>query len=522
MIRQISQVDRILTAGGSGAWPDRKKRLAEYSKRTNANLKILAGGGMTADTIQELSKDTQVREFHVGTAAREDGCVTRRRVEFLSKLLPKSSSMSRRAFEQSLIAAPALFFTNMPKPTPNPLNLAAMRDQYRKDLFNDYLPFIENFVIDPEYGGFHCSVRPDGQLVSTTKRAWFEGRGTWVYSFLYNNISKEQKYLDVALRSIKLIQRSKPKDPDEFWPKALHRDGSPDGDPDTEVYGDMFIAEGLAEFSRASGDRKYWNEARQIVLKCVRRYDRPDYHPTIGQTYLGPGAPDFPGARIEGVWMVLIRTCSQMLAMQSDPELLAIVDRSIDALLNRHFNPRFELLNELMNHDLSRPTDLYEQLVYAGHAIETLWMILYEARRRNDTQMFDRIALMFRRHCEVARDRVYGGLFRNLTNVDQNAWTLDKTLFPQQEALIGSLCLIEETGDPWATEFYLDLDRYVRAKFPLRSLHSPLWQVAGNRQVDPTPDMTRAENYHQPRFLMLNLIATERLIARKGKPVRTV
>jgi len=40
--------------------------------------------------------------------------------------------------------------------------------------------------------------------------------------------------------------------------------------------------------------------------------------------------------------------------------------------------------------------------------------------------------------------------------------------------------------------------------------------------VDPTPDMTRAENYHQPRFLMLNLLAVERMIARKGKPIRTV
>lgn len=69
---------------------------------------------------------------------------------------------------------------------------------------------------------------------------------------------------------------------------------------------------------------------------------------------------------------------------------------------------------------------------------------------------------------------------------------------------------------------YTELDHYVRAKFPMRSLDSPLWQVAGNRQVDPTPDMTRAENYHQPRFLMLNLLTIERLIARKGKPVRAV
>jgi mannose/cellobiose epimerase-like protein (N-acyl-D-glucosamine 2-epimerase family) len=524
----VQQVDRILTAGGHGAWPERKQRLVDYAKRAAPEIEILAGGGMSFETIQELANSTEIHEFHVGTAAREQGGVTRQRVEVLAKLISSRAGISRRVFQQSLAVAPVLFSLSKPKSMSrspsesSPLNLSAMREQYRNDLFHDYLPFIEKFVIDREYGGFRCSVRPNGELVSPVKRAWFEGRGTWVFSFLYNNVAKEQKYLDIAAGSVRLIQKSKPKDPDEFWPKTLNRDGSRDSGPDTEVYGDMFIAEGLAEFSRASGERKYWDQAREIVLKCARRYDRPDYHPTIGQTYLGPTAPDFSGARIEGVWMVFIRTASQMLTMHADPELLAIVDRSIDALLNHHFNPRFRLLNELMNHDLSRPKNEYEQLVYAGHAIETLWMILYEARRRNDVELFDRAAAMFRRHCDVAKDRVYGGLFRNLMNVDQNAWTLDKTLFPQQEALIGSLCLIEETGDAWALEFYTELDRYVRAKFPMRSLHSPLWQVAGNRQVDPTPDMTRAENYHQPRFLMLNLLAIERMIARKGKPIRAV
>ena len=397
-----------------------------------------------------------------------------------------------------------------------------MRDQFRKDLFTDYLPFHERFVVDAEYGGFLCSVRPDGQRVSDSKRTWFEGRGIWVFSYLYNAVARDRKYLDIAAGSVRLIQRSRPKQPDEFWPKDLRRDGSPAGPPDTEVYGDMFIAEGLAEFSRATGERKHWDDAKELVLKCVRRYDRPDYNPVIGETYLGHGARPFPGARIEGVWMVLIRTTSQMLAMQPDSELQQISDRAIDALLNYHFNPRFQLLNELINHDLTRPTNEYEQLVYAGHAIETLWMVMYEGRRRNDTQLFDRAGVLFKRHCEVARDRVYGGLFRNLANVDQNTWTMDKTLFPHQEALTGSMCLIEETGDPWATAFYSELNEYTRAKFPMRSLHSPLWQVEGNRQVDPTPGMTRAENYHQPRYLMLNLLATERLLKRNGAPLRAV
>ncbi len=136
--------------------------------------------------------------------------------------------------------------------------------------------------------------------MSDEKRVWFEGRGVWVYSFLYNHLAREQKYLDTAAASVRLLARNKTHDPEEFWPKTLHRDGSPAGPPDTEVYSDLFVAEGLAGFSRASGDRKHWDEARTILLKCVRRYDKPDYHPQIGQTYLGPSAPCISGGSCAG------------------------------------------------------------------------------------------------------------------------------------------------------------------------------------------------------------------------------
>ena len=399
-------------------------------------------------------------------------------------------------------------------------DLAGLYAQYQRDLFDDFLPFLERFVVDQECGGFLCAARPNGQRVSDEKRTWYEGRGIWVFAYLFNNITHDQRHLDIAAASIELLKRSKPNDPDQLRPKLLRRDGTPASPADTEVYGDMFVAEGLAEFARATGDRTLWDEARDLVFKCVRHYDRPDHHPSIGETYLGPGAPPFPGARIGGVWMVLIRTLTQMIDWRSDAALEALLNRSVTAFLDHHYNPRFGLFNELICHDLSRPENEYERFVYAGHSIETLWMILCEARRRTDIALFDTVAAHFRRHCEVARDRVYGGLFRNLIDVDQNIWTLDKTLFPHQEALIGSLLMIEETGDPWALEFHAELEIYTRMRFPMRSLNSPLWQLTGDRQVTPTPDMVRVENYHHPRFLMLNLQTIERMIERKGKPRR--
>src|SRR5919112_943951 len=90
------------------------------------------------------------------------------------------------------------------------LSLVELREQYRRQLFRDFLPFMERHVIDREYGGFMCMTGHDGSRESEKKSSWFEGRGTWVYAFLYNNLARERKYLDVARRSIDLVMRTEP------------------------------------------------------------------------------------------------------------------------------------------------------------------------------------------------------------------------------------------------------------------------------------------------------------------------
>lgn len=394
------------------------------------------------------------------------------------------------------------------------LPVKALRDQYRKDLFDDFLPFMETYVIDPEFGGFRCNVDHLGNRLNHNKLSWFEGRGTWVYSFLYNNLKRERKYLDVARRSLDLIMKSRPRG-DELWPKEITRDGQPLASADGELYGDLFIAEGLAELSKATGDRALWDEAKQILLKCVRLYDRPDYRPAIGQTYLGPTAPPFPGARIQGVWMTLIRAATQMLEMRRDADIETVAGRCMDAITRHHYNAEIGLINELLNHDLSRPVNEYAQLVYTGHCIEILWMLMLEAVRLRDEELFDKLAGWFKRHVEVAWDDVYGGVFRNLRNVDRNEWVVDKVLWAQEEVLIGALLIVERRGHDWAIEMFERTNSYVRENFLLRKHGSPLWMYASDRRATYEAFLKmpkRVENFHHPRHLMLNLLSLERML----------
>ena len=394
--------------------------------------------------------------------------------------------------------------------------LVKLRDRYKYDLFEDYLPFVDKHVIDHELGGFMCATDRDGTNLNKNKRTWYEGRGIWVHSFLYNHFGKDPRQLETARKSVEFILKTLPQG-DVTWPDGFTREGRPLGGPAPEIYGDLFVAEGLDEYARATGERKYHELAKDLIRKCVRIFDRPDYRPDIGQTYLGPGAPLLPGARIQGVWMVLTNILTSMLEAQPDAEMEKLAARCGDAIMNRHYQPEFGLNAELLKHDMSRAPAPYDQLVYTGHAIETMWMVVYEAARLKNRKLFDEAARRFQHHVEVATDRVYGGVFRCLTNVDENVWKTDKVLWAQEEVLVGALFIVEHTGAAWARDLFARQYAYVMDKYPLKKHGFALWINQGDRKVTFEPHYNRVENFHHPRHLMLNLLCLERMIERGGK-----
>ena len=75
ILKRVKQVDRILVSGGLGEWPERVERLSRYKEAAGPEIKILAGGGMDLQSIKMLGGATEIREFHVGRAAREPASV---------------------------------------------------------------------------------------------------------------------------------------------------------------------------------------------------------------------------------------------------------------------------------------------------------------------------------------------------------------------------------------------------------------------------------------------------------------
>ena len=392
------------------------------------------------------------------------------------------------------------------------LSLDTLLKQYKYYLFDDFLPFMNKYVVDHKYGGFMCNTDRDGTNITQKKTAWYEGRGIWVYSFLYNKVKKDPEYLEIAGKSVEFVLKNEPRG-ESLWPDSFSREGKPVNKATVVIYGDLFIASGLSEYSKASGEDKYWDKAKEILIKCVKIYNKSDYGYIQDIEHQ---VNHDKGPRVLGHWMIIIHLVTQMLEYKSDPELEKIADECIDAIMNYHYNPEFCLHNEIMNHDLSRPEGPFSQYVCIGHAIETLWMLLDEAVRRKDKELFDLAAERFKRHVEVAWDDVYGGVFHDLFNVNKNIWRIEKSLWAQEEVLVGAMMLIEHTGAQWAKDLYEKVWNYVIDKFPLEQYGYPIWILYADRKVTFEKHYDRVGNFHHPRHLMLNILSLERIIERGG------
>ncbi|MHB9028948.1 MAG: AGE family epimerase/isomerase [Candidatus Latescibacterota bacterium] len=445
------------------------------------------------------------------------------------------------------------------------MTLEELREEHRYWMLDDFVPFVDKFVVDHELGGFMCTVNRDGTQIDSRKRTWYEGRGIWTFSYLYNKVEQNPKYLEIAKKSVEFISKQNPTGK-ELMPAGYTKEGQPLGNgPDPIFYGDVFVANGFQEYAKIKGNEQYWDTAKQILLKCVDIYDnRPGYASIpAGPSVLvrsgrgaGGGAPrqaggggrgdagqrgarpaeaaaraprasadataqeEVPGVdrpRICGHWMVLLNCAQQMLEVKADPEIEAIAKRSVDAVMNNHYNPDYGLINEQVNHDLSRIESERGQMCI-GHGPETLWMILYDAVRTKDKALFDRASEYLQRSAEVFWDDVYGGMLAGLSHVDQNIWQVgQKSLWLQQEFLIGFLTIIEHTGAQWAKDWYAKLHEYVMAKFPLKQYGYPLWIAYADRKITFVKDYNRCEHFHHPRYLMQNMLTLDRMIARKGK-----
>lgn len=401
------------------------------------------------------------------------------------------------------------------------LTLKELRNDYHDRLFNRYLPFWEKEGIDKEHGGFMCILNDDGTVADDDKYCWYQGRGLWVYSFLYNNFGKDKHFLDIATKARDFIVKYM-KAGNGTWNERVYRDGRVKEGVGPNVYGWLFIAAGLAEYYKATGNDEDYKMVLETIWATLRAYDNPQYK---GSENNGgyPADMDFTGFRAQGHSMVFIWMLTQILSFKKNIKLEDLAAEHVSYIMKGFTHPYLLITNEYLQHDYSRIPG-FEDYMYTGHSLETQWIVMFEAIRQGDRELFTTCKNLIRRYITMCWDYIFEGFgdghFYVFDGPDRTRAKLygAKSMWSHTEILLTTLHILEYTGEVWALEWYERTRAYA-----LKHYDTPygVWRQAVDRfgndvQREGIP-VKRKDNFHPPRYMMYNLLCLDRMIKNEGK-----
>jgi len=259
--------------------------------------------------------------------------------------------------------------------------------------------------------------------------------------------------------------------------------------------------------------------AKASILAAHERYNEPDYTDPHAARPTGPPITDARGLHTQGHSMVTVDILTRMLARHEDDELAALQRKHVAHLVEDFWNPELGIQNEILNHDYARLPAAADHM-FAGHSLETLWMLLAEALRLEDQQMFDEISGRIHRIVEMCWDYVFDGwadedffVFADDDHPRGPSYDM-KTMWSHTELMIACMMVLAHTSADWARRWYGRSYAYLRAH--MANTTTGVWRQAvdrrGNPRTRPGISPHRKGNYHQPRALMLNLLSLEQMI----------
>lgn len=333
-------------------------------------------------------------------------------------------------------------------------------ESYKKDLTENIMPFWMKYGLDRENGGVYTCVNRDGSLMDTTKSVWFQGRFAFICSFAYNNVEKNQEWLDAAKSTLEFIEKHCFDEQGHMY-FSVTAEGKPLRKR-RYVFSETFAAIAMSEYALATGDQHWAKRAIQVFEDTQRFLATPGFLPAKFEA----------DVKLQGhsIVMILINVGSCIRKVVDDPKLTQQIDESIEKLKKYFIHPEFKCLLETVGENGEFIDTNMTRTINPGHCIETSWFIMEEAKLRGwDKPMFDMALQVFDWSWDWGWDKQYGGIinFRDCKNLPSQDYSQDmKFWWPQCETIIASLYAYLGTGDEKYLYRHERISEWTYAHFP--------------------------------------------------------
>ena len=291
-------------------------------------------------------------------------------------------------------------------------------ESYKKDLTENIMPFWMEHGWDRENGGVYTCVDRDGSLMDSTKSVWFQGRFAFICAYAYNNVEKNQEWLDAAKSTLDFIEKHCFDEQGHMY-FSVTAEGKPLRKR-RYVFSETFASIAMSEYALATGDEHWAKRALQVFEDTQRFLNTPGFLPAKFE----------PEVQLQShsIIMILINVGSCIRKVINDPKLTQQIDESIAKLKKYFIHPEFKCLLETVGMNGEFIDNNMGRTINPGHCIETTWFIMEEAKLRGwDKPMFDMALQIFDWSWDWGWDKQYGGIinFRDCKNLPSQDYSQD-------------------------------------------------------------------------------------------------
>ena len=376
---------------------------------------------------------------------------------------------------------------------------------FETELFESCIPFWLKYGVDTVNGGIYTSLDREGNIYSTDKGVWMQGRAGYMFAKLSNVFGPNEEWLKVSKSCIDFINAH-----------CIDTDGrmyftvTGDGKPLRKrryMFSETFYIIACAEYYKATGDKECLANARKYYDFCLGMYRDPSTDPYKITPKQIPGTRDTKALNVP---MILLNvTC---VLRDCDKERTSYYNEVAKELVKeiKSFNVAgtgFMLESVGLNGEYYKET-ASARVINPGHSIELAWFLMDEAKYSDDQELFDFARYVFDTAYNFGWDTEYGGIlyFKDLEGYPVEAYEHDMKLWwPHNEAVIASLKLYKHTGN----EKYFDIFERV-ADYAFKHFSDfkyGEWYGYLRRDGRPTKPACKGHTYKGP-FHVLRMLVT--------------
>ena len=368
--------------------------------------------------------------------------------------------------------------------------------------------------MDHQHGGVYTCLDRKGEIYSTDKSVWMQGRCGWTFAYLCHVYGVKQEWLDASKSCLDFMEKY-----------CINREAegrmyftvTEDGKPLRQrryCFSEGFYCMANAEYYGITGDRECLERARRAYELIWQLNNGLIKDPTG----LGPKTiPETRTGRALADPMIYLNITAVMRRCDSEQRELydARAKECAEAIFKYHRKPEMHCTLESVDMD-GNPELWYTagRVVNPGHDIECSWFVMEEANYENNPALHQQAVEMFDDAFNAGWDKEYGGLlyFIDCLGKPPEAYEHDMKLWwPHNEILIASMMIYRDTGDEkYLDAFYKTLD-YCKEHFADPEYGE--WYGYLRRDGLPTMPSTKGSTFKGPFHLPRCLIQVDTMIS---------